>query len=240
MRWVRAFTYVLSCLLMLSIQWHATAQVYPANPVKLVVPFPAGRPADALGRILGEKLSPALGSACHHRKSEWGERKRRGRRDCTRCPRRLHAAAQCVESRGQWEPQRISTLRSHQGFHPHFRGGLLHAGAGAASLSSSLHVGRFRRIRSVSTGRLDSCQCRYRDADTPSGGPIRPGRRSQFCASVLSRRWARNQRRARRPCPRHVQQSCDCGAAGQGQQPARPCGNRIEASVAVTRPADHC
>jgi tripartite-type tricarboxylate transporter receptor subunit TctC len=61
MRGVCAFTCVLSCLLMLSIQRHATAQDYPANPVKLVVPFPAGGPADALGRILGEKLSQRWG-----------------------------------------------------------------------------------------------------------------------------------------------------------------------------------
>src|SRR5215469_9853167 len=61
MRGVCAFTYVLSCLLILSIQRQATAQDYPANPVKLVVPFPAGGPADALGRILGEKLSQRWG-----------------------------------------------------------------------------------------------------------------------------------------------------------------------------------
>jgi len=54
---VRAFTYAPLFLLVLLIQRHATAQDYPVNPVKLVVPFPAGGPADALGRILGEKLS---------------------------------------------------------------------------------------------------------------------------------------------------------------------------------------
>jgi tripartite-type tricarboxylate transporter receptor subunit TctC len=39
----------------------AAAQTYPDKPVKLVVPFAAGGPADALGRILGEKLSQRWG-----------------------------------------------------------------------------------------------------------------------------------------------------------------------------------
>src|SRR5437762_2304890 len=39
----------------------AIAQSYPDRPVKLVVPFAAGGPADALGRILGEKLSQRWG-----------------------------------------------------------------------------------------------------------------------------------------------------------------------------------
>jgi tripartite-type tricarboxylate transporter receptor subunit TctC len=37
-------------------QQPVAAQSYPDKPVKLVVPFAAGGPADALGRILGEKL----------------------------------------------------------------------------------------------------------------------------------------------------------------------------------------
>jgi len=37
------------------------AQGYPEKPVKLVVPFAAGGPADALGRILGEKLNQHWG-----------------------------------------------------------------------------------------------------------------------------------------------------------------------------------
>ncbi len=41
----------------------AAAQSYPDKPVKLVVPFAAGGPADALGRILGEKLSQRWGQS---------------------------------------------------------------------------------------------------------------------------------------------------------------------------------
>lgn len=39
----------------------ATAQTYPAKPLKLVVPFPAGGPADLIGRTYAEKLSALIG-----------------------------------------------------------------------------------------------------------------------------------------------------------------------------------
>jgi tripartite-type tricarboxylate transporter receptor subunit TctC len=39
----------------------AQAQSYPAHPVTLVVPFPAGGGVDAMGRIIADKLSIALG-----------------------------------------------------------------------------------------------------------------------------------------------------------------------------------
>src|SRR5499427_3304868 len=36
---------------------------YPERPVKIIVPFPAGGPADALARIVGDKLGHSLGKA---------------------------------------------------------------------------------------------------------------------------------------------------------------------------------
>jgi len=55
---------VLLCLVWSSTPWPpAAAQSYPDKPVKLVVAFPAGGPADALGRILGEKLGARWGQA---------------------------------------------------------------------------------------------------------------------------------------------------------------------------------
>jgi tripartite-type tricarboxylate transporter receptor subunit TctC len=52
---------VLGPMLVLASLGAALAQTYPDKPVKLIVPFAAGGPADALGRILGEKLTQRWG-----------------------------------------------------------------------------------------------------------------------------------------------------------------------------------
>ena len=39
----------------------ACAQTYPAKPIKLIVPFPAGGPADLFARVLGNGMSADLG-----------------------------------------------------------------------------------------------------------------------------------------------------------------------------------
>jgi tripartite-type tricarboxylate transporter receptor subunit TctC len=39
----------------------AAAQAYPARPVKLVVPFPAGSATDQIARVIGQQLQEALG-----------------------------------------------------------------------------------------------------------------------------------------------------------------------------------
>jgi tripartite-type tricarboxylate transporter receptor subunit TctC len=40
---------------------HATAQVYPARPITLIVPFAAGGPTDTLARIVAERMREPLG-----------------------------------------------------------------------------------------------------------------------------------------------------------------------------------
>jgi tripartite-type tricarboxylate transporter receptor subunit TctC len=57
-RRLRSFTPgLLSLVLIFASLQAAIAQSFPDKPIRLVVPFAAGGPADALGRILGEKLS---------------------------------------------------------------------------------------------------------------------------------------------------------------------------------------
>src|SRR5215467_1206087 len=41
----------------------ATAQHYPARPITMVAPFPAGAPVDAVGRIIAERMRVSLGQA---------------------------------------------------------------------------------------------------------------------------------------------------------------------------------
>src|SRR6266508_454132 len=46
----------------LAVAGNALAQgAYPDRPVRIIVPFPAGGPADALARIVGNKLAQSLG-----------------------------------------------------------------------------------------------------------------------------------------------------------------------------------
>jgi len=58
---VKLLTTVLTAALALTVPQTAQAQAYPSKPIRLVLPFPAGGPTDIVGRILGQKLSEALG-----------------------------------------------------------------------------------------------------------------------------------------------------------------------------------
>jgi tripartite-type tricarboxylate transporter receptor subunit TctC len=49
-----------ACLLALATTM-ASAQSYPARPIRLIIDFPAGGPSDALARTVGQKLADALG-----------------------------------------------------------------------------------------------------------------------------------------------------------------------------------
>src|SRR4051812_7805254 len=51
---------VLVAVLAISLAAAASAQPYPSQPIKLIVPFAAGGPLDLVGRGLGDKLSASL------------------------------------------------------------------------------------------------------------------------------------------------------------------------------------
>lgn len=56
------FVSALSALALLALAGgQAFAQSYPAGPIRVVVPFPAGGGVDSMGRILGQKLTESFG-----------------------------------------------------------------------------------------------------------------------------------------------------------------------------------
>src|SRR5262249_36770180 len=67
----------------------AWAQAYPSRPITLIVPYPPGGGADAMGRMVAQKLSPALGQQVII-ENRPGRRYRYARRRQVRA-RRLHA-----------------------------------------------------------------------------------------------------------------------------------------------------
>jgi len=48
-------------LLLQAVAWPVFSQPYPAKPIRLVIPWPAGGPTDVLGRVFAERLSKVLG-----------------------------------------------------------------------------------------------------------------------------------------------------------------------------------
>jgi tripartite-type tricarboxylate transporter receptor subunit TctC len=59
-RWPRAIM-ALAATCLTALCTPAMAQTYPSKPIKFVVPFPAASATDAVGRVLGQAMSEALG-----------------------------------------------------------------------------------------------------------------------------------------------------------------------------------
>ena len=60
-RAMRNFVRWLAGALLVSTAVAVPAQDYPARPVKIIVPFAAGGPADIYARFIGQRLESALG-----------------------------------------------------------------------------------------------------------------------------------------------------------------------------------
>jgi tripartite-type tricarboxylate transporter receptor subunit TctC len=59
----RGFLLALAASASISAICPAFAEVYPARPITVFVPFAAGGPLDVVGRILGERIRGALGQS---------------------------------------------------------------------------------------------------------------------------------------------------------------------------------
>src|ERR1044072_852030 len=60
MLWRNVLSLALALMLAWSARCPASAQDYPAHPVKILFPFGAGGPADVYARVLAQHLSEAL------------------------------------------------------------------------------------------------------------------------------------------------------------------------------------
>jgi tripartite-type tricarboxylate transporter receptor subunit TctC len=58
---LRATVRCLAALMLLGVPAPASAQQYPAKPVRIIVPFAAGGPVDVVARLVAQKLSEKLG-----------------------------------------------------------------------------------------------------------------------------------------------------------------------------------
>jgi hypothetical protein len=95
----------------------AHAQGFPARPVRLIVPFPAGGTTDILAREVSAELAPEMGTVPVTVDNKGGASGTIGSRGCCSAvgPRRAHADADRHASRDQPEPaQDIAQVR-HQG-----------------------------------------------------------------------------------------------------------------------------
>src|SRR5438445_10344188 len=68
------------------------AQAYPARPVRIIVPFPAGQASDTVARLVGQSLSERLGQTfvIENRTGAGGKHRHR-----KRCGQRLTAIRSC-------------------------------------------------------------------------------------------------------------------------------------------------
>jgi hypothetical protein len=87
---IRALLMTCAALAISGAAGEAQAEPYPARAITLVVPFPAGGPTDAIGRIVADGLGTALGKSVI-RECARRDRQHRVRAGGSRAGGRLHA-----------------------------------------------------------------------------------------------------------------------------------------------------
>ena len=161
----------------------AWAQAFPNRPIKLIVPFPAGGPADLFARHLANGISAELGQQVVIENRSRHRRHGRGRRRRQECARRLHDRHQ-RRGRARHHPvhDQQDAVRLAEGPCPAHAGGA--------------------RTRSADRAPVGSASTRCRSS-SPMPAPIRARSASARPAPARSRIW-------RPSCSRSKPRSISC------------------------------
>ena len=106
-----------TCAALLILAADARAQPYPARPITMVVPFPAGGPTDTIARVVAERMRVSLGQPLiiENVTGADGEHRCRARSPCY--PGRLHAELRDMEHARRQRCRSRAILRCGQRLH---------------------------------------------------------------------------------------------------------------------------
>ena len=214
------------------------AQGYPNRAVRLVVPFPAGGPADALGRVLADQLNKMWGQPVII-ENRGGAGGNLGAEVVARAAPDgytllLNASSHVINAslyeKLPYDPIKDFTPVSEVASYMLVL--VVHPSVTATSVKEFVAFAKSKQ------GGLSVANAGLGTPDASRGGAVRAGSRCQFGPCALSWRGAGEHRFDRRAGARHVQQSGQRRAAGQGEHSSCPCRDWIEASVAAAGPSD--